>query len=310
MNATANSRLRPKSSSSDAGLSLAEIDHYRKQGYVVIPKLLSKLQLQEIDSCISSLMAEAFLIPNYGGVLEVEPKLVHGAPIARRIYDPFLRHKIFRDLATQTNMCTKIEQLIGPDFGIQHSKLNMKPALVGSAVEWHQDLAYFPHTNHDLVTALIYLDDADEKNGCLRVIPRQHHRFFSHELGNGDFAGMITEDLTVAGCPAPQVLMASAGSVIFMHCLTPHGSLANLSTTCRRSLIFEYRAADAFPIYFGEHVVESESKAVHLQGTRARVARFAGPAIPIPRLASTMRSLYDMQLDAEAAQKNPQQSVE
>jgi len=87
----------------------------------------------------------------------------------------------------------KIESLIGPDFGIQHSKLNMKPAKVGSVVEWHQDLAYFPHTNDSLVTTLIYLDDATEQNGCLQVLPRHHTHFFSHAGPDGLFAGMITE---------------------------------------------------------------------------------------------------------------------
>ena len=58
----------------------------------------------------------------------------------------------------------------------------MKPSRVGSAVEWHQDLAYFPHTNPDLVNTLIYLDDATEENGCLQVLPRQHDRFFDHRF--------------------------------------------------------------------------------------------------------------------------------
>ena len=61
----------------------------------------------------------------------------------------------------------RIKLLIGPNIAFQHSKLNMKPAKVGSIVEWHQDLAYFPHTNTNLVTTLIYLDDAPKENGCL-----------------------------------------------------------------------------------------------------------------------------------------------
>ena len=55
----------------------------------------------------------------------------------------------------------------------------MKPAKVGSAVEWHQDMAYFPHTNDDLVTTLVYLDDATEENGCLRCSATSHH-YFDH----------------------------------------------------------------------------------------------------------------------------------
>ena len=50
----------------------------------------------------------------------------------------------------------------------------MKLPGVGSVVEWHQDLAYDPLTNHDSVTVLFYLDDANEENGALLVMPGRH----------------------------------------------------------------------------------------------------------------------------------------
>ena len=50
----------------------------------------------------------------------------------------------------------------------------MKPAGVGSPVEWHQDLSYYPLTHRGSVSILFYLDDAAVENGCLQVIPRRH----------------------------------------------------------------------------------------------------------------------------------------
>lgn len=41
----------------------------------------------------------------------------------------------------------------------------------------------FPHTNDDLVTTLVYLDDATEENGCLQVLPETFCRLTRHPKG-------------------------------------------------------------------------------------------------------------------------------
>ena len=47
----------------------------------------------------------------------------------------------------------------------------MKSAGYGSPVEWHQDWAFYPHTNDDVLATGIYLDDCDMDNGPLLVHP-------------------------------------------------------------------------------------------------------------------------------------------
>jgi ectoine hydroxylase-related dioxygenase (phytanoyl-CoA dioxygenase family) len=203
-------------------------------------------------------------------------------------------------LAHDPRLLDKVESLIGHDFSLQHSKLNMKPAKVGSVVEWHQDMAYFPHTNDDLVTTLVYLDDATEENGCLQVLPRHHTHYFDHATPEGRFAGMITEDLTEFG--KPRSLPAPAGSVIFMHCITPHSSKPNRSTRPRRTLIYEYRANDAFPIYYGEMTNIAEAKFRPIRGKPAHFARFGGPRPLIPNVGK-YASLYELQSQAKSKMK-------
>jgi hypothetical protein len=176
----------------------------------------------------------------------------------------------------------------------------MKPAKVGSVVEWHQDLAYFPHTNVDLVTTLIYLDEATEENGCLQVLPRHHHHFFEHSDAEGKFAGMISEDLSNGRFGRPISLAAPAGSVIFMHCLTPHSSLPNRSPHPRRTLIFEYRAADAFPIWYGPMTARGESIYRPIRGRTARFARCDGPPPLVPNVGSFL-TIFELQAKSKAA---------
>ena len=44
-------------------------------------------------------------------------------------------------------------------------KLNAKPAGKGIAIPWHQDWAFFPHTNDSVVTASILIDNSSRENG-------------------------------------------------------------------------------------------------------------------------------------------------
>ena len=44
----------------------------------------------------------------------------------------------------------------------------------GSPVEWHQDWAFYPHTNDDLLAVGVMLDDMELENGPLLVLPGTH----------------------------------------------------------------------------------------------------------------------------------------
>lgn len=276
-----------------------EREQYRREGYIVAESVFSAADLAPIENAIQELTDRALTEGPQCSYLELEPEAVDGRRVPRRIYSPYDQHEAFRKIASDARILHRIESLIGSSFNLHHSKLNMKPARVGSPVEWHQDLAFFPHTNDDLVTTLIYLDEATVENGCLQVLPRQHSHYFNHALPDGTFSGMITEDIPSGRFGRPVPLPAPAGSVIFMHCVTPHSSLPNQSDRARRTFIFEYRAADAFPIYYGPQTMEDEKGVRTLCGKPARFARFGGPAPLMPNHTGPT-PIYDLQLQAKA----------
>ncbi len=67
-----------------------------------------------------------------------------------------------------------LQALLGPTVRLQTTKLNTKAPGGGAAVEWHQDWAFYPHTNDDLLAIGLILADVDEANGPLMVIPGSH----------------------------------------------------------------------------------------------------------------------------------------
>ena len=85
-------------------------------------------------------------------------------------------------------------QLIGTEsIRFNGTKLNMKSGGFGSPVEWHQDWAFYPHSNDDLLAVGVAIDEMSRENGCLMVVPGSHKgRIYDHHQ-DGHFAGAVTE---------------------------------------------------------------------------------------------------------------------
>lgn len=276
-------------------LTQEDVEAYNKDGYLVVKNVLAPYEVAETHRVIQAIIEEQRPLGDNATKLEWEPELVNGQRVPRRIYRPVEQHEVFYRTAVSDKILDRVESLVGPDIQLHTSKLNMKLAKVGSIVDWHQDLAFLPHTNTDLVVLLIYLDDATMENGCLQVIPGVHHGDLMDHSKEGIFVGRITEPIPRADLPAPVACEAPAGSMILMHYMTPHRSLPNRSERPRQTLIYEYRAADAYPIYLGDRSVANERWARQVRGKRSPVARFSRTSVPIPYFAKDFRSLYDLQ---------------
>ena len=167
----------------------------------------------------------------------------------RRIKSPISVHPIFDQIIRHSGILDVVAQLIGPDIRTNGNKLNMKLSEVGSAVEWHQDWAFYPHTNDDLITVGIYLEDCSEKNGPLKVIKGSHKKeLFSHHSDDNYFVGKINTKKNKINLKKSVSLTGKAGSVVFFHCRTIHGSGLNHTNGSRPLILFGYRACDAWPI--------------------------------------------------------------
>lgn len=277
-----------------------DVEHYHREGWVVVERVLPGDELAELDRAVREVADAALGGGDEAAYIEFEPGDTGSQPAVRRILDPYGRHEVFRSVAHDPRVVDRVESLIGSDLDLQHSKLNWKPARVGSPVDWHQDLAYYPHTNDGVLAVLIYLDDASEENGCLQVLPRQHHGYLDHTAPGAAFAGRIIDQSVTKVEPRP--LPAPAGSAIFLHGLTPHASLSNESSSSRRTLIFAYRSGDAYPLYYGAVTVEDEAVRRPVRGQRAHHARFGGPPPIVPRIDDAS-SLYEIQA-ADGARRN------
>ncbi|MCZ6677571.1 MAG: phytanoyl-CoA dioxygenase family protein, partial [Candidatus Poribacteria bacterium] len=109
---------------------------------------------------------------------------------------------------------------------------------------------------------------------------------------DGYFQGRVTESVDASAAVRVE---GKAGTAIFMHCMTPHASTTNRSKRPRRTLILSYRAADAFPIFFGEMTNHAETHVRQVRGRRTQRVRFSMTEFPVPHYQEKSVSLYELQ---------------
>lgn len=130
-------------------------------------------------------------------------------------------------------------QLLQADPRLLFDQLFCKPARQSGAVSWHQDYSYWTYSqpmNH--VTCWIALEDADLSNGCVQYVPGSHR--WDVLLPRPTRLTRDRESLLAMLTPqqreqfVPVAAEVKAGSVLFHHPLTIHGSLPNTSPRSRR----------------------------------------------------------------------------
>ncbi len=228
--------------------------------------------------------------------IDLETTHTRAAPRIRRIKLPHRHLESCRELMYQDCMLAPVRDLIDPNLRLHTSKLNMKSAGFGAAVEWHQDWAFYPHTNDDILAVGVMIDDMSEDNGALLVIPGSHHGPVLNHHGSKGFTGAIAA--SEVDSSASVSLTAPAGSISLHHVRLIHGSDLNRTGKKRRLLLYEITAADAFPIMGGLSKLPSieEYDSRLLCGEPTLEPRLTPVPVRIPQPApADIGSIYELQ---------------
>jgi ectoine hydroxylase-related dioxygenase (phytanoyl-CoA dioxygenase family) len=230
-------------------ISEQDVQAYKRDGVIVVPEVLGKETLAEVRSVIAELVAGSAKTLEHTDVYDLEPGHTAEEPRVRRIKAPHKVHKVFDDIVRSPAVLDILTKLLGPGLRLHGSKLNMKSARYGSPVEWHQDWAFYPHTNDDVLAIGVLLDDCDISNGPMLVTPGTHTgEVWSHHGEDGHFAGLIDPDLVKSEIDRAVPCMGRAGSMSFHHVRALHGSATNTSDRPRNLLLYEVAASDAWPL--------------------------------------------------------------
>ena len=230
-------------------LTRSEIDKYREIGAIVVEGVLTDVTRQQMKNVLADLVERSRVVKTHDKVYDLEPGHSSAEPRVRRIKTPHLVHPVFADFLRSPKLIGILRDLLGDSVRLHGSKLNLKAPHFGSPVEWHQDWAFYPHTNDDLLAVGVMLDDTTVENGALYILPGTHKGpTYDHHGDNGRFCGAI--DFEAAGLRFADAVpcVGPAGSCSFHHVRTVHGSAQNTSNRSRGLLLYEAASADAFPL--------------------------------------------------------------
>ena len=261
-------------------LSHEQIERYREDGYILVEKLLDDEIITGLRHATDEFVDQSRSVAASNNVFDLDPSHTAVTPCLRRIKDPTLHHPAYDALMRSDTLLDIVEALIGPSIRFDHAKLNLKPPGGGAAVEWHQDWAFYPHTNDDLLAIGVMLDDCSDENGPLLAMPGSHKGPVWDHHADGYFCGALDPAATDLDFNGARALTGPAGSVSIHHARTVHGSRENLSTSPRRLLLLCYAATDAWPL-MGSH----DHRTMDLAAFDAKILR--GAATLAPRIVPT-----------------------
>lgn len=212
-------------------LTAAQRREYDELGYTLVPGVFPADELAAIDDEIERLQAEVAAEKGYddGWILRLG-----------------LRSDLTRRFCADERLLSLVQEIVQPGIAIYSAKLVPKLPHNDAICHWHQDDAYYAETSQSQTRMSVWvpLQDSDEENGCLQVIPGSHawglQPYEQREGGYCNKALIPPEDIDLSqAVPVP----ASAGDVLLFSALLWHSSGGNRSDRLRRAFIVSYQEA-------------------------------------------------------------------
>ncbi|MBI3969848.1 MAG: phytanoyl-CoA dioxygenase family protein [Chloroflexi bacterium] len=208
---------------------------YEREGYVAIPGVFPAEELAALDAELDRLITA--------------PGVEAGPRRQGWIYDVARKSVITKHFAEDERLLALIEEVVKPGIAIHSTKLVTKLPHSQDVCHWHQDESYY-RKDEDAAThsrarmsVWVPLQDTDERNGCLWVVPG------SHRWGIDDWTwqdwGTCQKRINRYEWAEEHAipLPVNAGSVVLFSAWTWHHSRNNHTDRTRRAFIVSYQEA-------------------------------------------------------------------
>ncbi|WP_288492604.1 phytanoyl-CoA dioxygenase family protein [uncultured Pantoea sp.] len=266
-----------------------QVDQYHQQGFLVVEHVLTSEEIaalqHDFDQWVEESRSQSAPWGNtQDGRSRFDIESDHNAdhPSLRRVSSPNDISAAYRHAALQSRMAQIAGQLIGGSGArYHHSKINSKLPHTATKVEWHQDFLFTPHSNDDIVTALLMVSEVTPENGPLNVVPGSHRGPLYSHWQDGRFTGAVEPAVVKEQCQQPSACFGPSGSVCFMHTRLLHASSPNETEWPRTLFIAVYAAEDALP--FGENPLPSPDAGTLVYGYESGMVRSTPNELRLPQ---------------------------
>ena len=243
-------------------LSKQQIESYRENGYLLLTDVFDEDEVSRMTEEMRKVIKE-----------DCPRRILEKNGHVRSFFAPDHTNDLFRRIVRLDRLVNPSSQLIGSEVYIHQTKLNTKHALVGDWWEWHQDYTFWKLDDGmpapEVLTAMIFLNDVNEFNGPMLLIPGSHKdgvidaeeneglpdendKWFKDYQSSTSYMSALTSELkytlkqhTIARWVEKRGIYPAkgpAGSVLFFDGNVFHASSNNLSPWDRHSFLVTYNS--------------------------------------------------------------------
>ena len=227
-------------------LTKEQVNQYENRGFVAPLDVLSSTEAGEIRKEIENIET------NWPGEIEgLGRNYIH------------LISPIFDKVSHNKKILDAVESIIGKNILICGTTLFIKNPKEKGFVSFHQDAKYIGLEPHNWVTAWIAVTDANEKNGCMRMLSGSHKKDLLHHNQNFDENNLLTRGQTIKNVKIKDTtpVILKAGQMSLHHPKVVHGSGINYSDDRRIGFVIQS--------YIGTNVNQVLGK-MHVQLARGK----------------------------------------
>lgn len=248
-------------------LTQEQLDFYEGKGYLFIPEGFPQVDIEALKTEVPKAFAE----DSIRRVVEKDGSMV------RSVYGTHLHNETFNILSRHPRIVLPAISVLESDVYVYQFKINAKASFGGDLWEWHQDFIFWQREDGmpapRVLNAVIFLDEVNEFNGPLYLIPGSHAEGVidclsddkplasevepTYESSPG-WINNLTANLKYAltkevvarlvskyGLVAPK---GPAGSILFFHSNLVHASTNNISPFDRTTVIISFNSVENLPV--------------------------------------------------------------
>ena len=225
-------------------LSLEQINQYKEDGYIAPIDVLTKDEAEEVKKEIEY----------------IEKKWPNEIEGLGRNY-VHLISPVLDKVSHNSKILDAVESIIGKDILVCGTTLFIKNPDKKGFVSFHQDAKYIGLEPHNWVTGWLAVTDANEENGCMRMLKGSHKKDLKFHDQKFDENNLLTRGQTIENVPINETtpVILKAGQLSLHHPTIIHGSGLNKSK--------ERRIGFAIQSYIGTNVDQVLGK-IYVQQAR------------------------------------------
>ena len=231
-------------------LTSDHIQHFLEHGYTIVAGLFSPEEIAFYRAHY-----EALRLQEHPEFADLDTQVTDPLKIYPRIMQPHRRDEASLQWLIDERLNTCLTGLLGSEPYAVQTMFYFKPAGArGQAL--HQDQYYLRVQPGTCMAAWMAVDDCDEANGCLQIVPGSHNWpvLCTTQADTSQSFTDVTVELPEGQSATP--VQMKAGDVLFFNGQLVHGSLPNTtSNRFRRALIGHYIVGEAEQVAHWYHPV-------------------------------------------------------